>query len=68
MTDSETRYASRKWILAAVVVVAAILLRFGDLISPEVFLELVKWTLALYFGANVVQKAAEWMTTKKETK
>lgn len=60
MNDTETRFASRKWILAAVVTVAAILLFIGGMLTEAAFLDLVKWTLGLYFGANVVQKAASY--------
>ena len=57
----ESRYASRKFLLALLVVIACIAMRVTDLLDPARFVELVKWTAALYFGFNVTQKAAEWI-------
>ncbi|CAN7467344.1 hypothetical protein LJR175_003116 [Variovorax sp. LjRoot175] len=63
MTDDneESRYASRKWILAMLIVVAAILLLLGEFIKEVAFVDLVKWVAGLYFGFNVTQKGFEWL-------
>lgn len=55
----ESRYASRKFILAVMALTMAFLLLLGDFIAAAGFLDLVKWTLGLYFTANVGQKAAQ---------
>jgi hypothetical protein len=61
--QATTRYASRKFLLALLVAIACIVMRSLDLLDQPQFVDLLKWTLGLYFGANVVQKAAEWTTT-----
>ncbi|RZL86578.1 MAG: hypothetical protein EOP82_29435 [Variovorax sp.] len=60
LSQAESRYASRKWILAAVVVVAAIALRISDLLSEALSIDLLKWTLGLYFTANVAQRVGAY--------
>lgn len=54
-----TKYASRKWIATAVVVLACMGLFGLNRLSETAFVELLKWTLGLYFAANVAQKATE---------
>lgn len=62
MTPSEikadSRYSSRKFLLALLVVVTGTVLTVMDLLTPLI-VELFKWTCGLYFGLNVTQKGAE---------
>lgn len=48
-----SRYASRKFILTVAVLAVAAIYRETGAISPELWVDLTKWTLGLYFGANV---------------
>lgn len=51
------RYASRKFLLAILVVVTATALRVADLIDGGMWVTVVSLVLTTYFGANVAQKA-----------
>lgn len=53
----DSRYASRKFILASAAFVACFGVFLGGLITPEQWLGQVTWVLGLYFSANVLQKA-----------
>ncbi len=59
MNDETTRYASRKFLLTVVVLVAATTLLAIDMISDQLWSDTVKWTLGLYFGANVLSWATD---------
>jgi hypothetical protein len=59
MPNALTKYASRKWIATSVVVCACIGLFTLNQLSEAGFVELLKWTLGLYFAANVGQNATE---------
>lgn len=58
-----TRYASRKWLLALLVILVGVAMSWFDKLAPQL-VDLLKWTAGLYFGFNVSQKAAEWVATK----
>lgn len=64
MTDTaapaltDTRYASRKFILAALAFLAACIGRAAGLLTPELAVDLVKCTLGLYFTGNVAATVA----------
>lgn len=60
-TKATTRYASRKWLMAAFVVLVAAGMRVADLLDQSGLLTAWGSAMALYFAANVVQKA----TTKE---
>jgi hypothetical protein len=72
MTEAEetSRYASRKWQITVVLLIAFLTLFTIQRLTEAGFVELVKWTVGLYFGFNVTQKAVEWVAgalgTKKE--
>ncbi|MBC7604205.1 MAG: hypothetical protein H7255_16300 [Ramlibacter sp.] len=51
-----SRFESRKFIIAAVLVLAAIGMRLGGFLTEGAFVELAKWVAGLYFGFNVLQK------------
>jgi len=68
LTDEASRYASRKWILAAATLVLVFLLMVSGLMTEAGFIDVVKWTLGLYFGANVGQKAATSIASAIEKK
>lgn len=53
---SESRYASRKFLLVLIVIFGGAALRAFDMLDP-LLVELAKWALGLYFAANVGQKA-----------
>lgn len=61
MTET-TRYASRKFIVALLILGIGTAMTWFTRLTPEL-LDLLKWTAGLYFGFNVSQKAAEWITT-----
>lgn len=54
-----TRYASRKFLLALLVLVAATALRCFDLIDGGMWVTVSSLDLTLYLGANVSQKLVE---------
>ena len=64
-TDSknEANYGSRKFVLALVVIFLGVGMSLTGHLTPEL-VELMKWVSAMYFGMNVTQKAAEWITSK----
>lgn len=68
MTD-DPRYASRKFRAFLLVLAIGVGMELGSKLSPQLA-ELLKWSLAIYCGFNVTQKAGEWiaqlLTTKKE--
>lgn len=53
----DSRYASRKFLLAAAAFLAGLGVFLGGLITPDQWLGQVTWILGLYMGANVIQKA-----------
>jgi cell division protein FtsW (lipid II flippase) len=55
MTD-ESKYSSRKFILAAFVVICALALLVAKLIDPSTYMTLTGSTLGLYYTGNVAQK------------
>lgn len=54
----DSRYASRKFILASAAFLAGTSLLVAGLISSEQWMTLTPIVLGLYFTANVAQKAA----------
>lgn len=62
-TPGASRYASRKFQLAAVALLAIIVFFALGRLTEDAFTNAIQWTLGLYFGANVAQKA----TAKTET-
>lgn len=52
-----TRYASRKFLLALLVVLLATALRAAGLIDGGMWVTVASLGLTLYLGANVAQKA-----------
>ena len=63
MTDS--RYASRKFVIALLMLVIGVGMTYLGMLTPQL-VDLLKWTGGLYFGFNVTQKAAEWVATNKK--
>lgn len=63
MNETYNRYASRKFLLALLVILLATTLAYLELLTP-LLVDLFKWTCGLYFGFNVTQKGAEWIVTK----
>jgi hypothetical protein len=67
---AESRYASRKWLFALLLVAVAVGMELADKLSPTLA-DFLKWIAGLYFGFNVGQQAASWiataLSTKKET-
>jgi len=56
--ESDRRYLSRKfWLAAAVYATGVPLLCFG-LLTPDQWVSLTTWVLGLYLGANVADQAA----------
>lgn len=53
---TESRYSSRKFLLVLIAVFGGAALQLVGKLDP-LLVELVKWTLGLYFAANVGQKA-----------
>lgn len=53
---NESRYASRKFLLVLIAILGGAALHLFGKLDP-LLVELVKWTLGLYFAANVGQKA-----------
>lgn len=49
------RFASRKFIAAFAVVLAAVLLTFG-IISPEIWSSFTTWVIGMYFTGNVAER------------
>ena len=50
---ADTRYASRKFILAAFVLLAALGLLIGKVIDADTWASVSTWVLGLYFTGNV---------------
>jgi len=59
----DTKYASRKFVLTLLVVGIAVGMNWLGRLSPEL-VEVLKWSLGLYCGFNVTQRAAEWIAQK----
>ncbi len=55
-------YASRKFLMALLVIAIGTAMNWFGKLSPEL-VEILKWTFGLYCGFNVSQKAAEWVAT-----
>lgn len=53
----ETKFASRKWILACAAFLAATGLLIAGLLSPDQWVSFTTWVVGLYCAANVTQKA-----------
>lgn len=53
----ESRYASRKWILACAAFLTATGLLIAGLLTPDQWASFDTWLIGLYFAANVSQKA-----------
>lgn len=51
--NEDRRYASRKFLLALLVLVTGGAFRVLGYLDAATWVDLTKWTLALYFGANV---------------
>ena len=66
-TKNETNYGSRKFLLALAVIAIGVGMTLTDHLTPEL-VDLMKWVSAAYFGMNVTQKAAEWITSKVANK
>lgn len=60
----DRRYASRKFILAAAVLLAGFAGRALGLLTPELTVDLLKWTLGLYFGVNVAAAGVALLGSK----
>lgn len=58
-----SRFASRKWLLALLVVAVGVGMELAGKLSPQL-VGLLQWVVGLYSGFNVTQKAAEWVATK----
>lgn len=56
-TISDSKFASRKYILAAIALLSVILLFAFQRLSEAGFTSSMTWILGLYLGANVAQKA-----------
>lgn len=54
-----SRYASRKFLLATAGLIATNALLLHGKIDAATWLEATRWTLGLYFGANVATWAAD---------
>jgi hypothetical protein len=52
----DERYMSRKFILAAFLIVTAVPLLVWKVMTPEQYIEYMKWTLGLYMAGNVGTK------------
>lgn len=63
MTEDYNKFASRKFLLALLVIVIATVLTYLQLLTP-MLVDVFKWTCGLYFGFNVTQKGAEWIVSK----
>lgn len=50
---TETRYASRKFILAGFVLAASLGLLIGEVIDPATWASVSTWVLGLHFTGNV---------------
>lgn len=61
-----SRYASRKFILAAVAFVAILVLLLLGNISAELFTENLRWVLGLYFTGNVAMAAVSKVVNKND--
>ena len=70
MNTEASRYASRKFRALLFVLVLGVGMEIASKLTP-LLADLLKWSLAIYCGFNVTQKAAEWTAqifeTKKET-
>lgn len=58
---NDTRFASRKFILAAFVVLAALGLLIGHVIDAPTWFSVSTWTLGLYFTGNVGAAAVQML-------
>lgn len=58
-TKAAARWASRKYILAAISLLSVIVLFAFQRLTESAFTSSLAWILGLYCGANVVQKATE---------
>jgi hypothetical protein len=59
----DAKFASRKFLLTLLVVAIAVGMNWLGKLSPEL-VEVLKWSLGLYCGFNVTQRAAEWIAQK----
>lgn len=61
---ADRRYASRKFLLALLVLLAAMAANALRIPVDPIVADLVKWALGLYFGANVAAAGVAWLTGK----
>jgi hypothetical protein len=54
-----SRFSSRKFVLAVLVILIGTGLTLGEKFSSSDLLELLKWTVGMYMGFNVTEKATE---------
>lgn len=66
MTEARetSRFASRKFILAVLVIVIGVAMTLEGKFSGDHLVDLLKWIAGLYFGFNVTAKASEWLASK----
>lgn len=57
-----SRYASRKWRFALLLVAAGVGLELAGKLTP-LLVDYLKWIFGLYCGFNVTAKAGEWVAT-----
>lgn len=53
----ETKFASRKWILACAAFLMSSGLLIAGLLTPDLWVSFNAWLVGLYLAANVTQKA-----------
>lgn len=63
--NEDRRYASRKFLLTLLVLMAATALRVMGLIDPPAWADVVKWALGLYMAGNVGSWAVDAMKAKQ---
>ena len=60
----ENKYASRKFILALLVILFGVALTIWGKMTSEHLVDLMKWISGMYFGLNVTEKATSLLTPK----
>lgn len=65
---AENRYASRKFQLSVLVILIALGMSIWGSLTMDQLVDVLKWTLGLYCGFNVTEKATEWLNSRMGSK
>lgn len=64
VAKAESKFSSRKFSLALLVILIGTALTVWGKLTSEHLVDLLKWITGMYLGFNVTQKASEWIAGK----